>query len=291
MYSAKRGDSNYFFYDPGSDAMAAEELKLSGWLRKALENNEFHLHFQPKVEIGSDRISGVEALLRWKHPRRGMIPPAEFIPIAEQNGMITPITDWVLTEALKQCKRWRHCGLNLPVAINVSARSFQNPALVEKVQDALNRAGLAGECLQIEITENTLVADLEHGAEILVQLAKLGVRIAIDDFGPRYSSLSYLKCLPINTVKIDKSFILDMAHDDNDRAIVRSIIGLGRNLGFCVLAEGVENADTWTLLENWGCDAAQGYHVSRPILGHDLNQWISQTETRWRPSRCEGDPE
>ena len=283
MYSAKRGDSGYFFYDPGSDAGAAEELQLSGWLRKALPRGEFELHFQPKVEIGTGRVCGMEALLRWHHPERGLIMPSEFISIAEQNGMITPITDWVLTQALEQCKHWRAAGLAVPVAINMSARSFQNRKLVERVEQALEQVGVSGECLEIEITENMLMADLEHGNQILGRLSQCGVGVAIDDFGTGYSSLAYLKSLPIRTVKIDKSFILDMGENDNDAVIVRSIVDLGHNLGFQVIAEGVETLEAWQLLEILGCDAAQGYFISRPAPAESVTDWLHHGACRWYP--------
>ncbi len=283
MYSAKRGDAGYFFYDPGSDADAAEELQLSGWLRKALPRGEFELHFQPKVEIATGQVCGVEALLRWRHPERGLIMPSDFIPIAEQNGMITPITDWVLVQALEQCKRWRESGLSVPVAVNMSARLFQNRRLAERVEQALAQVGVDGACLEIEITENMLMADVEHGNQILGRLSDCGITVAIDDFGTGYSSLSYLKRLPIRTVKIDKSFILDMGENDNDAVIVRSIVDLGHNLGFKVVAEGVETLEAWQLLEILGCDAAQGYYISRPATSEAITGWLHDGSSRWYP--------
>ena len=225
----------------------------------------------------------MEALLRWHHPERGLIMPSEFISIAEQNGMITPITDWVLTQALEQCKHWRAAGLAVPVAINMSARSFQNRKLVERVEQALEQVGVSGECLEIEITENMLMADLEHGNQILGRLSQCGVGVAIDDFGTGYSSLAYLKSLPIRTVKIDKSFILDMGENDNDAVIVRSIVDLGHNLGFQVIAEGVETLEAWQLLEILGCDAAQGYFISRPAPAESVTDWLHHGACRWYP--------
>jgi diguanylate cyclase (GGDEF)-like protein len=274
MYGAKRHETGFLFYDPGSDLPAAEHLQISGGLRHALERGQFELVYQPKVDMEGRRISGVEALLRWHHPTRGLILPERFIPVAEQIGLITHITEWVLTTALKQCRTWREAGIDMPVAVNVSARSFQSPRLIEIVRRALDETGVSADSLEIEITENTLMADLSRGAEILTKLSSLGIRVAIDDFGTGYSSLSYLRQLPINTIKIDKSFLSDMATDDNDAVIVRSIIDLGHNLGYRVIAEGVEDRDAWDLLEILGCDAVQGYHISHPLPESGLSNWM-----------------
>lgn len=276
MYAAKRGDTDYTFFDPGADEVASRQLQLSGWLRCSLERRELAIHYQPKVEMSSGEVRGVEALLRWTHPENGMIPPDQFIPIAEQNGMITPITDWVLNSALMQACEWRKAGLVSSVSINISGRSFQNPKLVQRIERAIRHANVPGDCLEVEITENTLMSDLERGSEITERLSALGVRISIDDFGTGYSSLSYLKRLPIHTVKIDKSFVLDMIESENDAVIVRSIIDLGHRLGLDVIAEGVENQQTWDLLREWGCNAVQGFHVSRPADEETMSAWLSQ---------------
>ncbi len=276
MYGSKSGESRFTFYDPGSDATANEHLQLSGGLRHALERGEFELVYQPKVDIQARRVCGVEVLLRWRHPERGTVLPGQFIPIAEEVGLIGRITDWVLVTALRQCREWHARGLYLPIAVNVSARSFQSPRLVDKVRWALQESEVEPDALEIEITENTLMADLNHGSEILASLNRLGVGVAIDDFGTGYSSLSYLKRLPIDTLKIDKSFLLDMATDENDAVIVRSIIDLGHNLGYKVVAEGVEDRGVWDMLEILGCDAVQGYHISRPLSDAGLSDWITR---------------
>lgn len=275
MYSAKRGDLGYLFYDPGSDTKTSDQLQLSSLLRRSMERDELSLNFQPKIEIHNGQVCGVEALLRWKRPGKGFIEPTRFIPIAEQNGMIAPITDWVLKTALKQCCQWKNNGLSPSVAVNVSARLFQNPKLVSKIKNAIDYAEVEGSCLEIEITEDLLMTDLERGADMIRQLNQLGVSIAIDDFGTGYSSLAYLKKLPINTIKIDKSFIMDMTHDDNCSSIVQSIIDLGHNLGMKVIAEGVENTNTLYMLSMFGCDAVQGFHISRPTDGHQMSNWLS----------------
>ena len=283
MYRAKRGDQGYAFYERGSDSGSANQLQVSGQLRYALERNEFELYYQPKVSLRGERLAGAEALLRWRHPQEGLVPPARFLHIAEQIGLMSPITNWVLVTALRQCRAWREeTGLELPVSVNVSARSFQTPRLLDRIQWALNEAGVDGSQLEIEITEDTLMSDLDHGVRVLRRLADLGVRVAVDDFGTGYSSLSYLKRLPLHTLKIDRSFLLDMVENENDAVIVRSIIDLGHNLGFEVVAEGVENQACWELLEVLGCDAVQGFHVSRPLAGPSFTDWLGHGG--WHPS-------
>jgi diguanylate cyclase (GGDEF)-like protein len=281
MQRAKRNGLPYQYFDPLNDVSPEDQLRYSGQIRTALDNNEFMLHYQPQVDIQTSRITGVEALLRWQHPVEGTVMPQRIIPVAEQLGMITPITNWVLVTALQQCKQWTYDGLHIPVAVNVSARSFQNPRLLEKIQSALNAADVSGECLEIEITEATLMQDLERATEVLNRLSNIGVTIAIDDFGTGYSSLSYLKQLPIHTLKIDQSFIVDVAFDQQDVAIVRSIIDMGHNLGFKVVAEGVENGLAWDMLNNLGCDTAQGFHISKPLADDHFSSWLAESGHRF----------
>ena len=275
MYRAKRNGLPYQFYDPVSDVSPVEQLRYSGQIQGALDNDEFELFYQPQVDLQTSRVSGAEALLRWQHPQEGMVLPNRIIPVAEQLGMISPITDWVLITALQQCKQWSCDGNPVPVSVNVSARSFQNPRLLEKIQMALQQANVDGDCLEIEITEATLMLDLDRAASVLSTLSDNGVAIAIDDFGTGYSSLSYLKRLPIHTLKIDQSFIMDVAFDKQDIAIVQSIIELGHNLGYKVVAEGVENGMAWDMLNNLGCDSAQGYHISKPLPVERFSGWLS----------------
>jgi diguanylate cyclase (GGDEF)-like protein len=276
MQRAKRNGLPYQYFDPQNDVSPEDQLRYSGQIRDALDNNEFILHYQPQIDIQTSRITGVEALLRWEHPVEGTVMPQRIIPVAEQLGMITPITNWVLLTALKQYKQWSSNGMHIPVAVNVSARSFQNPRLLEKIQRALEEAGVSGECLEIEITEATLMQDLDRATDVLNRLSDTGVTIAIDDFGTGYSSLSYLKRLPIHTLKIDQSFIVDVAFDQQDIAIVRSIIDLGHNLGYKVVAEGVENGLAWDMLNDLGCDTAQGFHISKPLADHHLSSWLAE---------------
>ena len=277
MYRAKRNGLPYQFFDPVSDVSPVEQLRYSGQIQSALENNEFELHYQPLVDLQTSRIIGAEALLRWQHPVEGTVYPQRIIPVAEQLGMISPITEWVLLTALQQCKYWSYNGLTVPVSVNVSARSFQSPRLIDKIQWALQEAGVDGENLEIEITEATLMLDTERATEVLNRLNDFGVTIAIDDFGTGYSSLSYLKRLPIHTLKIDQSFIMDVAFDKQDIAIVRSIIDLGHNLGYKVVAEGVEHSMAWNMLNNLGCDAAQGFHISKPLPEDNFTDWLSKS--------------
>ena len=277
MHRAKRNGLPYQYFDPRNDVSPVEQLRYSGQIRTALDNNEFLLHYQPQVDIQTSRIIGAEALLRWEHPVEGTVMPQRIIPVAEQLGMITSITNWVLVTALRQCKQWSHEGISIPVSVNVSARSFQNPRLLEKIEWALQEADVSGECLEIEITEATLMQDLDHAADVLNRLSESGVTIAIDDFGTGYSSLSYLKRLPIHTLKIDQSFIMDVAFDQQDVAIVRSIIDLGHNLGYKVIAEGVENSMAWDVLNKLGCDTAQGFHISKPLAENHFSSWLADS--------------
>ena len=278
MYRAKWNAAPYLFYESETaTSSATEHLQFSGQLHGALEREEFELYYQPKIDLESGRICGAEALLRWKHPQQGLVPPKRFIPVAEQLGMISPITDWVLDKALEQSKLWLADGQQMPISINVSARSFQSPGLVSRIEQSLKKAGLDGGSLEIEITEATLMADLEEGARILGQLSTLGVSIAIDDFGTGYSSLSYLKGLPIDTLKIDQSFLEGMASNPKDTAIVRSIIELGHNLGCKVIAEGVEDEAVRMHLQELGCDLVQGFHISKPLPDDGFREWLSHS--------------
>jgi len=278
MQRAKRNGLPYQYYDPANDVTAAQQLHYSGQIKTAIDNNEFTLHYQPQVELQTSRIVGAEALLRWDHPVEGTVMPQRIIPVAEQLGMITPITDWVLVTALRQCRQWKCKGLDIPVSVNVSARSFQNPRLLDKIKWALREANVEGDCLEIEITEATLMQDIARASDVLNRLNDTGITIAIDDFGTGYSSLSYLKTLPIDTLKIDQSFIMDIAFDEQDVAIVRTIIDLGHNLGFKVVAEGVENVRAWDLLISLDCDVAQGFHISRPLAEDLFTSLISGTD-------------
>ena len=274
MYGAKHKEIGYLYYDSTLDPHAQAHLQLSADLRHALDLEEFVLYYQPKIDLRRRRLIGAEALIRWRHPARGLVPPDEFIALAERSGLIRPITDWVIETALGRCRAWRRAGHDLSVAVNVPARIFQDPALVDRVAGLLRVNGEPSPELEIEITENALMSDIEHISRVLERLTALGVRIAIDDFGTGYSSLTYLKKLPLHTLKIDKSFVLDMARDEDDATIVRSTIDLAHNLGYHVVAEGVETAETWELLAALRCDGAQGYYISRPLPAEEFDRWL-----------------
>jgi diguanylate cyclase (GGDEF)-like protein len=278
MYACKNREARYSYYDPEQDPNAPQRLQLSGDLRHALNRRELELHFQPRIDIRKQQLVGAEALIRWRHPDRGLLPPDQFIPLAERSGVINPVTDWVVDKALAQCRAWRQLGLDLRISVNLSGRVFQDPGFTGRVQALLKTHGLASHCLEMEVTENILMTDIGHTATILRSLSDLGILISIDDFGTGYSSLAYLKQLPLNTLKIDKTFVLDMVKDENDALIVRAIIDLAHHLGREVVAEGIETQEAWNLLEILGCDGAQGYHIARPMPASEFLAWARKTD-------------
>ncbi len=277
MYRAKHEGAGFCFYQPSADRHQIAQLQLSSRLHHALENQELELHYQPKIDLHLNHLCGAEALLRWRHPQLGLLGPDRFVPLAEKIGLITPITEWVLNSALQQHRSWHNMGQDIPVSVNVSAMSFQNPKLVDTVANALRLSGMPAESLEIEITENTLLTGPNHCRDTVAALSQLGVHIAIDDFGTGYSSLSYLRELPIDTLKIDKSFVQNMQENHNDAVIVRSIIELGHNLGFSVVAEGVETDQACTVLHHLHCDIAQGYFTGIPMTDVELTHWLYET--------------
>lgn len=274
MYGAKHKDTPIVFYDASSDPHTPQRLQLVTEMRRALDRNEFTLHYQPQIDLRHRCVTGVEALLRWNHPHRGELVPEQFLATAERTGLINPISDWVLAEAMRQCRLWRANGLPLRMAVNLAGRNFMQLDLVSKIERLMKSAGIVASCLEIEITENTLLTDIDRAASVLQNLHDMGVSVSIDDYGTGYSSLAYLKKLPLHTLKIDKSFVLDMAHDENDAVIVRSTIDLAHNLGYRVVAEGVEDEAAYDLLEMLGCDSVQGYHVSVPLPADGLESWL-----------------
>lgn len=274
MYQAKRSGSGFRLYAQDQDPHSLRRLSLIGELHDAIRNGQLVLHYQPKVDLRRQRTTAVEALVRWQHPTLGMILPEEFVPLAEQHGVITTLTDWVLNESVRQCRAWRERGINLHMAVNLSAHSLHNLVLPDQIAAVLQRHGLPANQLGIELTESAMMSDLSHAMDIFERLAAMGVRLSIDDFGTGMSSLSYLKRLPVNELKIDKSFVIDMAEDENNAVIVRSIIDLAHNVGHEVTAEGVQDRDALQLLEMLGCDTAQGYYLSRPRSAEDLEVWL-----------------
>jgi diguanylate cyclase (GGDEF)-like protein len=276
MYAAKdAGSGVYELYDPSFDQYSPSRLTLIGQVRPAIENEEFVLHYQPKVHLEDGRLAGVEALVRWEHPERGLVPPDEFIPLVEQTVLLRPLTQYVLNEALRQWCDWKVLGIDVPVAVNLSARNLLDPQLPEQVEEALGRNGAPASALSFELTESFLMADPTRSIGVLGRLADVGVELSIDDFGTGYSSLSYLRRLPIDEIKIDRSFVMRMHVDADDAMIVRATVDLGRNLGFRVVAEGVENAETWDQLCVLGCDVAQGYFLARAMVPADATRWLA----------------
>jgi len=274
MYAAKRNKSGCQSYDPHYDTHQQEHLSLLGELRQAVEANELRLYYQPKVSLHSANVNSVEALLRWHHPKRGIVSPALFIPFAEHTGYIKVLTQWVLAEAIRQCGEWRRMGLRLQISVNLSARDLMNRELPDQIAALLQKHAVPAVLLCLEITESGFMEDPAHAQKVLDRLAALGLRLAIDDYGTGYSSLSYIMKLPVQELKIDRSFISRMIGNADSSTIVRSTIELGHSLGMKVVAEGVEDLEGWNLLRNLGCDDAQGYYMSPPLPADDLVAWM-----------------
>ncbi len=268
-------------YSPKCEPHDPARLALLGELRRALAADELQLYYQPKVDLKTHTVVGAEALLRWPHPRHGFVPPSEFIPLAEQTGLIRVLTRWVLDRAVGEARGWERQGRKLPVAVNVSARSLHDGRLLDDVEEALLTHDLRADRLLVEVTESAVMTDPARAADVLGWLKGRGVGVAIDDFGTGYSSLALLRRLPVSELKIDKSFVLGMAGDTGeDTAIVRSTADLAHNLGLNVVAEGVEDQWTLDLLSTFGCDQAQGYHIARPMPCLDLAKWLAASS--WR---------
>jgi diguanylate cyclase (GGDEF)-like protein len=268
MYRSKEdfGRGNFQFFSPDMNSQTMQQLALENDLRHAIEHGEFHLHYQPQVDIENDSIIGVEALIRWNHPKKGNIPPAEFIPATENSGLIEPIGDWVLQTACQQHRDWINLGLPpVRVAVNLSARQFMRNNLVEKVAAALERFDMQACHLELELTESMLMHDVENTVKTLRELKLMGVRLSIDDFGTGYSSLSYLKRFPIDTLKVDRSFIKDLGTASDNGEIARAIIAMAHALGMEVVAEGVENQLQLDFVREFKCNIVQGYFFSKPL--------------------------
>ena len=281
MYSAKEaGRNNFQFYSPSLAGSATETLAKEATLREAIERGEFVVHYQPQFAIDSGLLTGVEALVRWQHPRHGLLAPHEFVPFAETRGLIIPIGRWVLGEACRQLRDWHAAGLaDVPVSVNVSALQFRRDGLVGEVAHALHETGLPARLLEVELTETSLM-DNAAVAHKLDELRALGVKIAVDDFGTGYSSLSYLKRYPIDKLKIDRSFIRDVDSNEDDAAITTAIVSLGRSLKLKVLAEGVEHAGQMDFLRALGCDEVQGFLTGRPLPADDFaNAFLDSSRT------------
>jgi len=272
MYHAKAaGRNNYQFFTQKMNQLAAERLALSTDLRHALSRGEMLLHYQPIIDIGSGKLAGIETLLRWQHPEHGLISPLKFIPLAEETGLIMPIGEWVLESACAQLKAWHNQGYDVPrLAINLSAKQFRQKSLAQSIARILREAGVAADNIELEMTESLLMEDTDEVAENLKQLGNMGLGIAIDDFGTGYSSLSYLKRFTISTLKIDRSFVMDIATNPDDAAIVTAIIALAHSLQMKVVAEGVEAATQLDFLRQYGCDRYQGNYFSPALTATEM---------------------
>ena len=277
MYAAKRSGGGYAVYDALRDEHSPARLMLESELRQAIVSGELVLHYQPEIDVRAGRIDRVESLVRWPHPVRGLVPPDQFIPLAEEIGLITALTQWVLETALRQCQAWTRTGYELGVAVNLSMRTLHDTSFPDTVVWLLRRYEVDPALLTLEITESALMAKPAQAQAVLTRLAALGVHIAIDDFGTGYSSLAYLKHLPVDEIKIDRSFVRGMTADAKDTAIVASINSLSHHLGLRVVAEGVETAAEWDILADLGCDLVQGYHVSRPLPAARLEEWLASS--------------
>jgi diguanylate cyclase (GGDEF)-like protein len=276
MYLAKAANSEFAFYDPTHSGTRQEQLSLLGELRRAVERNELRVFYQPKIDLQTGRTKGVEALVRWLHPTRGIVPPVEFMPFAERTGFVRTVTRWVLQAALQRCGQWLAEGVRLQVSVNISVRDLQNPELPDIVAGLLASCAVSPDLICLEITESSFMENPQRAVHTLGRLHALGVRLSIDDFGTGFSSLAYLRKLPVHEMKIDRTFIAAM-EEANETVIVRSTIDLAHNLGLRVVAEGIEDERSFARLRAMGCDEAQGYFMSRPLPEPALRAWLRES--------------
>jgi len=276
MYLAKEDGKNGFrFFTKEIKTQSIERLTLESALRRALERDQFALHYQPKVDLATGQITGVEALLRWTHPELGVLPPMQFIPLAEETGLIVPIGRWVLKEACAQNVAWQRRGLRpVSMAVNLSPRQFADEHLLQDIDEALAASGMSPVLLQLEVTESMVMRNVSRAVKVLDAIQNRGIRLAIDDFGTGYSSMSLMKQFPIDTIKIDRSFVRDLPDDSEDKAIAQAIISMGKALGMTVVAEGVETAEQETFLRDHACDEMQGFLFSRPVPSQQLAELL-----------------
>ena len=274
LHAAKATKAGWQLYAPRGDEHARPRLTLLPELREGLANRELTLHYQPQLDIATGGVTSVEALVRWRHPTRGLLAPADFLPVAEQTGLIHTLTGYVLDEALRQCKEWRSAGFEIGVAVNLSARSLGSNELSRQVRELLAKRNVPADALTLELTESAIMSDPFRAVVVLTDLRRMGVRLSIDDFGTGYSSLAYLKRLPVSEIKIDRSFVSNVVADEDDAAIVLSTIQLAQSLRLEVVAEGVETAPTLAALTTFGCRRVQGYYFARPLPADELDAWL-----------------
>ena len=277
MYAAKEAHAGCKVYAAALDRHSVRRLSVLSDFRRALDADEIVVFYQPIMQMNGARVHGAEALVRWQHPDLGLLPPSDFMPIVEQTGLIGPLTRHVLERAVAQCAAWRQAGQDLTVSVNLSVRNLLDPELASLISDLLKIYRLTPSALELEITESMLMSDPDRSLVTLTRLSQLGVGLSVDDYGTGYSSLANLRRLPIDELKIDRSFVSPMLSDESDLIIVRSTINLGHDLGLTVVAEGVEDEATLHRLEGLGCDLAQGYHFSKPLSAEAFNKWIGLT--------------
>ena len=286
MYQAKSAGRNaYQFYTTDLNKRALEMLTMENALRRAIERHEFVLHYQPQVDIISGSVVGAEALIRWNHPDLGLLMPGKFISIAEERGLIVPIGRWVIEEAVRQAAIWQNSGPSIPIAVNVSAVQFRRKDFVEHLANSVRKHGITSDRLELELTEGIVMRDAETTVEILQRLHDMGFQLSIDDFGTGYSSLSYIRRFPINTIKIDHSFVWDATHDESAGRVVTAIIGLARSLKLKVIAEGVETWEQLEMLRAQGCDRAQGFLFSRALSSEEFARVVREWKPKCLPSK------
>lgn len=277
LYVAKHIHNDFSIYDPAYDTHSVKQLALKAELRTAIEGDQLVLFYQPKLNYATDCVTSVEALVRWQHPERGMIPPDQFIPLSEQRGLIGPLTEWVIEKALWQYTQWQEKGVDLKIAVNLSSRVLYDLSLPDKIENMLDEMEAPATALILEITEDATMVDPKRALDIMGRLNEIGLSLSIDDFGTGYSSLGYLKRLPVDEIKIDRSFVMDMEESENDAKIVHATIDLAQNLGLQVVAEGVETESCLNKLRELKCDYAQGYYLSRPIPAEELEVWLLES--------------
>ncbi len=278
MYIAKQNKIGYSIYDANTDTHSIGRLALMSELREAIKEEALELYYQPKVNIATGQVIGVEALLRWNHPQRGFIQPDEFIPLAEQTGLIKPLTNWVVETSIAQCAEWKNKNIDLTISINISAHSLHDSELLQHIHDVLEDHNLPPKQLMLEVSEGDIMSEPFRARQTLGEIKNTGINLSMDDFGTSYSSLSYLKKLPIDEIKVDRSFIMEMTEDNDDDVIVLATIKLAHNLGLEIVAEGVHDKKTWDRLKALNCDIAQGYYISRPLSSHAFSAWLMNSD-------------
>ena len=277
MYRAKQEHASFLIYDPDFDPHDVLRLTLMADMRSSIKKGQLCMYYQAKIDMQTDRITSVESLVRWLHPEHGLVPPDDFIGFIEQSDFVTEFTLFTIDEALAQCHAWSESGLKIDVAVNLSANTLHDQQLAANIQHLLVKNKVSARRLKLEVTESAIMSDPEQALKTLHAITDLGISLSIDDFGTGHSSLVYLKRLPASELKIDRAFVMEMLNNENDRMIVDSIINLAHNLNYTVVAEGIEDAETYQHLKNNGCDTAQGYHISRPLPASEFDQWISET--------------